>query len=225
MKALSATMSAMRTGHGTGWVSGWAPVAALVLLAASRAAAMPRAAELRADDPVRLRVELYSGGSSLAHVSTDYRWLGFDSREWSSARFLQVHIEKGNWRIGTAAAEEVMGLDLVYSYAPIRLEYVIWERPIWYAWVLHGMAPEVTLQLSGYWLNETFDHYLKVPMAGRLDVVAGVDFLGLGLSLSAGMVAARTATNRTAHHWDTYAGLSPNVELRLRFLTFGADLE
>lgn len=175
-------------------------------------------------NPLRLRVEMYSRGVSFVHVQTNSGWLGFDSWNWSSENLLQVHIEKGRWRIGTAVSEEIMGLDLVYSYAPLRIDFIIWEHPLWYAWRLHGMVPEVALHFSGYWLNNTGCDYMRVPVAGRLDVVAGVDFLGLGVSISAGVVAARTSTNRTTRHWDTFAGVSPNIELRLRALTFGADL-
>jgi hypothetical protein len=188
-------------------------------------AALPLMAEPADNaDPVRLRVEVYSRGSSLVHVQSNSGWLGFDSENWASENWLQVHVEKGRWRVGTAVSEEIMGLDLVYSYTPLRLDYILWEHPLWYAWRLHCMIPELTLHLSTYWWNSTGYSYMKVPIAGRLDVVAGLDMLGLGLSVSAGVIGAYTSTNRTTRHWDTYSGLSPNIEVRLRALTFGADL-
>ncbi|GEM_PF-3357790 len=186
-------------------------------------AALPAGAQEKLEDPLRLRVELYSRGFSLVHESTS-GWLGFDSWNWSAENLLQVHVERGRWRLGTAVSEEIMGLDLVYSYAPLRVDYILWERPLWYAWRLHGMVPEVALHFSGYWLNSTGYPNMKVPLAGRLDLVAGVDFLGLGISVSAGVVGACTSTNHSSLHWDGRAGLSPNIELRLRALTFGVDL-
>jgi len=193
-------------------------VGAAVLLAA-----LPLQAQSESGDATRLRVELYSRGFSLVHESTS-GWLGFDSWNWSAENFLEVHVEKGRWRLGTAVSEEIMGLDLVYSHAPVRIDYILWEHPLWYAWRLHGMVPEVALHFSGYWLNNTGEANMRVPLAGRLDLVAAVDFFGLGISVSAGVVGACTSTNYSSLQWDGHAGLSPNIELRLRLLTFGVDL-
>jgi hypothetical protein len=178
----------------------------------------------QSDNPTRLRFELCSLAGSLAHVKTDGQWLGFASYDWSSPSILEVGAERGNWRAGVALEQDIVGLEMVQSYAPLHVEYIIWEHPVSYVWVLHGMVPELTARLTGYWLNSTAEDCLKVPAAGRLDVIAGADFWGIGLSFSAGVVAAYTRTNRTARHWDIHTGISPNLEIRLRLLTFGADL-
>jgi hypothetical protein len=175
------------------------------------------------EDPVRLRVEAYSFSNSFVHLRPGDQWLGFNA-EWLSPSILEARVEKGHWRIGVALEQDVLGLMLVQSYAPLHVEYIVWERPIWYAWVLHGMVPEVTVRLTGYWLNSTMADYLKVPAAGRLDAIVGTDFWGVGLSLSAGVVAIYTKTGGGRHPWLSHTGISPNVEFRFRLLTLGADL-
>jgi len=176
------------------------------------------------EEPVRLRLEACSWGNSVAHVKTDGQWLGFPSYSWWSLSVLEAAVEKGRWRFGAALEHDINGLEMVQSFAPLHVEYIIWERPVWYAWILHGMVPELTVRLTGHLLNTTAERCLQVPAAGRLDAIAGVDFWGAGLSISAGVIAVYTRTNRTARHWDAHTGISPNVEIRLRLLTFGADL-
>jgi hypothetical protein len=135
---------------------------------------------------------------------------------------LHAEVEYYHVRAGLSLIDGFYGP--VYTFLPVSVGYTVYERPVHYSDRLHGMVPEVALRFSGYWLNNTGDLYTKVPIAGRLDAVAGVDLIGFGLSLSAGVIGACTFTNRSGSRWDGFAGVSPNVELRLRALTFGADL-
>jgi hypothetical protein len=174
-------------------------------------------------NPWRVRIEVFSLGFSIAHSEpgpgrSNFGW------HWDASTLFQAHAERGRWRFGTAASEAIMGFELVNSYAPLRLDYVVWERPLWYVGPVHAMLPELTLHFSGYWLNQTLWEYERIPIAGRLDAIAGVDILGLGVSVSAGVIAARTMERYNGRDWVSHTVFSPNVEVRLRALTFGLDL-
>jgi hypothetical protein len=112
-----------------------------------------------------------------------------------------------------------MDLELV-GFMPLRVDYILWEHPLWYVGQLHGMLPDVTLHLSGYWLSNDGSPVVIRPVGGRLEVVAGADFMGVGMSVSAGVVGAYDRIHDPAH-W----ALTPSVEIRARLLTFGADLQ
>ncbi|MFO7650347.1 MAG: hypothetical protein R6X13_03260 [bacterium] len=200
---------------------------ALWLGASSSLSAQPLFEGSEADaNPWRLRVEGASMGSSLYHRPADHDWLGFSSAYWNAFDILGVQAEKGRWRVGTCLYSKLTIIDYYDSYLPVNVEFVVWERPLWYKWRLHGMMPELAFRLRGYWLNPmTGNEHRRLPIVGRLEAVAGADLLGVGLSLSAGVIGAVSRAELTAGEWTTFVGLSPNVEVRLRALTFGADLD
>ena len=84
------------------------------------------------------------------------------------------------------------------------------------------MLPEITLNFSGYWLSNADRPIVIRPVAARLDIVTGIDFLGVGMSVSAGATYTRKHEGIPS---DLKFGLTPSVELRARLFTFGADLQ
>jgi hypothetical protein len=162
------------------------------------------------ENPLRLRVEAFSLGFDLANGNRP------------SGTLSEVHFERGRWRLGSAAAEGIIGLEFV-GFMPVRVDYILWEHPIWYEGRLHGMLPDVALHVSGYWLSNAGRPIVIRPVAGRMEVVAGLDFLGVGMNLSAGVVGTYVS-NYDGTSWKQTSGLTPVVELRARLLTFGADL-
>jgi len=172
---------------------------------------------------VRLRVECYSFSNSIVHGRSDW---GPQSAytEWVGETVLRAQVEWNRFQFSTTPYERITGW-FAYSYFPIRVGYTIWERPVGYVWRAEGLVPEVAAELTVYWWNEGPGKWDRVPIAGRADIVVGVDMLGTGLSLSAGVLGIRTLDGHHGHGiWHTSQGLSPNVELRLRIGTFAFDL-
>ena len=172
----------------------------------------------------RLRIEAFSYGLSVLHGAS--HWEGEQSglASWTGSRILGVQYEWNRWRFGTAIEETPVGWS-IESYLPIKLGNTIWNRPVGVAWRIQVMVPEVSAELTACWWNSGFSEWDLVPLAARADLVAGVDMLGLGLSLSAGVIYIMTKDGHdTNYGWQTFQGVSPNFEIRLRAGTVAFDL-
>jgi hypothetical protein len=177
------------------------------------------------DNRMRLRVELYSLSGSIVHGSAGWADGPDDGLiDWGGDATLRAEFCWNQIRLSTASEERLVGW-AAWTRLPIRVGYTIWERPVGVIWRNEGVVPDVRAELTAYWWNEGLTEWDRVPLAGRADIVAGVDMLGVGVELAAGVVGIQTKDGHLGQGiWYERHGFSPNLELRLRFGTYAFDL-
>jgi hypothetical protein len=177
-----------------------------------------------ATNEVRLRVEFYSLNSSIVHGSSpwDNGLSSYDN--WGGGSTLRADLMWNRFRIGLSASENITGW-FASSYLPVHVGYTIWQRPIGVIWRNEGMVPEVRAEFTAYYWNTGSDVWDRVPFAGRADVIAGADMLGVGVEIAAGIIGIDRKDDFIGQgDWHEHTGFSPNIELRLRFGTYLLNL-
>jgi hypothetical protein len=176
-------------------------------------------------DRVGLRVDLLSERGSFIQGRSDWDGGQNGLDNWGFVTTIgDVRVVWNRFRYGMALYEDIMGWS-AFSFLPLKLGYTIWNHPINYVWRVQGMMPEVSTELTAYWLNEGPDDYDRVPISGRADVVVGADAFGAGLSLSAGVIYIQTLDGHSGHNqWRESHGFSPSIEVRLRLGTAAFNL-
>ena len=202
-------------------------VAVLVLALAAISFGQER--ESDADEPGwwhrdRLRVELFSYDVSGIHGASNWDGGQNGLDQWAGYSILGAHFERNRFRVGTVVEEQPVGW-YNSSYFPLKLGYTVWTRPVVYLWRFEGMVPELSTELTLNWWNETGDPWGRVPIEVRADAVFGVDLLGVGVSVAAGVIYIQTLDGHdTNFGWVRSQGLSPSIEVRFRPGTFAFDV-
>lgn len=198
------------------------PVYSLALFAAlvAVAPAQSGAAEFARVDTLNIRFEAFAQDISFLHTSSS----PFDGDDvWGGSSIVAFEAEWRRFRFGFAWYEDILGTDTP-DFLPIRLGYTIWRRPVGYAWKLQGMVPEVYGRITAYPIPVPWDDLYgrRVRLAGRADIVASADMLGVGIDVSAGVLGVLAQKSAGHGTWTEANGLTPTLDVRFRLLTLSA---
>ena len=172
-------------------------------------------------DTLNIRFEAYSQNISLYHIG---RGPFVNDDDWGGMTIFGLEAEWRRLRLGLAWYEDVPGTNSA-GFLPVRLGYTIWRRPVGYVWKLQGMVPEVYGRFTAYLapMEPEQPSIETLRVAGRAEIVAAVDMLGVGMDVSVGALAVSAKTAYEGHGiWRDASRLTPTVDVRFRLLTLSA---
>lgn len=182
----------------------------LLLTAVSLTTAQPQGWAPWDDEPsVFVRAELLSIGASIV---PNYTWPPLPN-----GSLLSVEVEWNRFRLGASAVRVPFVPTL--SPLPVSLGYTLWERPQNYAGRLFGKVPEVWTRFTADWTVGVIDEDYDMRI-GTLEVGASADYVGLGITASAGVMG--WYLHDTRNNPPGSFAFMPFVGVRASLLTFTA---
>jgi hypothetical protein len=125
--------------------------------------------------------ELVSVGGGVAHWDADY---GRPFEPMVSVTAPYVGVEFHRIRAGFSLFE--YGYFPTFSFLPMSIGYTIYEKPVRHWGRLYGKEPEVYLKATARFANG-FDPPPYIPFVGTLEAICSGDYVGVGLSATAGI--------------------------------------